>query len=374
MPLQEAAASRWQELAAGAALPLREPWMAAERGRVGRASDVVVAGGLAARVLLVDVDEPRTGYTLADLLGQRDASPGWLPTGPTVFVGALGARLPAVVGDLCGPPTACEALLHQIEDWARDRGAHAVAVGPVPGTHEWSGLEGVLASAGYRPVTQLPEAVLHIDETGMSGVLERLPQGQRKNVRRQIRVFERSGGRVERLATDRADNPEAAMLLRDHYRKFGHRATLADAADRLRRARAIPGASVLAATDDSGIRGISVVAVDLVRKELFSRLSACRRDTAFSYFNLIFYARVDEAAARGATTLHYGDTTYAPKVQRGCTLRGLTTYVRLIDTEPPDFVRRCAEVSASNLETVRSELPRGYDHLLDPLNLGGTRG
>ncbi|MFC0003449.1 peptidogalycan biosysnthesis protein [Micromonospora siamensis] len=371
MPPQHSTADRWRHLAARAALPLREAWMAAERGRVGRASTVVTAGGLAARALLVDADEPRTGYTLADLLDQRHSPPGWLPSGPTVFIGALGARLPAVVGD---PAGGHRALLDRIEEWARDRGAPAVAVGPVPRTAEWTELADGLTDAGYQPVTQPPEAVLDVDGTGLAGVLERLPRGQRKNVRRQMRVFAAGGGRVEVLPTERADDPRAAALLRDHYRKFGHRSTLADAADRLHRARAIPGALVLSATDDTGIRGVSVLAVDPVRRELFSRLSACRRDDDFTWFNLTFYARIDTAVARGATTLYYGDTTYTPKVQRGCTLRGLTTYVRLVDAEPPELARRCAAVSRSVLDAVRAELPRGHDHLLDPLEAGGNRG
>jgi hypothetical protein len=360
-------AAAWEDLASSAPVPLRGPWMTAERGRVGRACTVLTAAGSAATVLLVDIDEPRTGYTVTDLLGLRDAAAGWIPAGPTAFVSALGARLPAIVGNPAGEPERLRALVDRIEQWAADRGAAAVAIGPVPGTAEWSGLRAALASVPYRPIVQLPEAVLRIDGTGMGGVLERLSPGQRKNVRRQRRVFGRDGGRVERWSVDQLDIARAAGLLRDHYRKFGHRANLAEAADRLRRATSIPGSYVLAAVDESGIRGISVLVHDPVRREVFSRLSACRRDDAFSYFNLIFYARVDDAAARGATTLHYGDTTYAPKVQRGCELRGLTTYVRFLGDEPPELARRCATVSTSVIDAVRAELPSGYDRLLESL-------
>jgi hypothetical protein len=366
MSLKQSPWDQWSARAMDAPLPLRPAWMAAERGRIGRDPHVLTAGSAAAHVLLVEPHEPRIGYTVSDIVGSRDMPVPGLPSGPTAFVGALGARLPGVVWAE-GPALTNDlaALVTQVECWASSYGAIGVAVGPLPREPEWTALASALMGAGFQPVTQLPEAILHIDDTGMDGVLARLSRNQCKNVRRQRDVFHRSGGRVDISPVERVDQPETARLLRDHYRKFGHRASLTEAADRLRRAAALPGATALAVVDEDGLRGFSVLAVDPSRRELFSRIGACPRDNVFSYFNLVFYARVDEAAKRGVRTLYYGDETYAPKVQRGCVLRRLTMYVHFLGWEPPDLGQRCAARSRAAIEAVRAELPRGYDYLLE---------
>jgi uncharacterized protein len=107
---------------------------------------------------------------------------------------------------------------------------------------------------------------------------------------------------------------------REHYRRYGHRSTLASVHDRFERIVACAGdrLTVFRAQRDGVLLGV----LGLLEggRELYSRIIGCRPDRNCTYFELTYYAPVRHAIAREIRAIHYGPLSLDAKRQRGCTV------------------------------------------------------
>jgi predicted N-acyltransferase len=212
----------------------------------------------------------------------------------------------------------------------------------------------LLSAAGYgQPAAALmnTSALLTVPGDGYEGYLRALPRRRRGEVRREGRIFERSGlewsqGRLPE------DLPEVAELVETTYRHHGYPARdPADTLDMLeRQVRRFQGRNVLLVCREQGRLVGAVSGFGDGRTLVLPWLGIdyeVAKDSAL-YFNLGYYIPIRYAAQAGYTTIDYGVEALHAKVLRGMSLR--TTWGLV---EPaPDLAERWPEVvEAHNTRT-----------------------
>jgi len=228
-----------------------------------------------------------------------------------------------------------------------------------------------LRARGFHRVAQRPTTVLDLRQTRTwSQYLARLPKPRRTAVAHERNAFP-ADARVTVVPLPELDDGTrdgVADVLAAHDTAKGQQMTAARMtrtlcdltevfADRVEAMVCILGGRVAGAV----IRLVDEA--DLAVKMYGADPKLLPREV-FPYFNLCFYETIERAGGCGVDTVHYGPTTYAAKLRRGCRLRPLTVWVRTDGTDDTD-----GNGPATDLHCVDSFRRRALAHvygLADP--------
>ncbi|MDX3376091.1 GNAT family N-acetyltransferase [Streptomyces sp. ME02-6991-2A] len=187
----------------------------------------------------------------------------------------------------------------------------------------------LLRERGYVGMAAAGDSVLEIDpEWGGLQDYATVERRRGKRVRQEVDAFRASGATIREVDVA-ALGARHAELHAAHLRRYGHDAT-EDSSRRLISAiQQWPAGRplVLEIVRNGTVDGF-LVAYEW-GGELFASMLGISLDTPYGYFNLIYYEPVRRAVEAGLSRIHFGPGTYQAKRQRGCTVRPLTSYVRV---------------------------------------------
>ncbi|MCX5195078.1 GNAT family N-acetyltransferase [Streptomyces sp. NBC_00249] len=189
----------------------------------------------------------------------------------------------------------------------------------------------LLKERGYIGLTAAGDSVLELDPAW--GGLEDYAAAERrrgKRVRHEVDAFRAAGATIRQVDVA-ALGARHAELHAAHLRRYGHDAT-EDSSRRLISAiQQWPAGRplVLEIVQDGTVEGF-LVAYEW-GDELFASMLGISPEAPYGYFNLIYYEPIRRAVAAGLSRIRFGPGTYQAKRQRGCTVRPLTSYVRVPD-------------------------------------------
>ncbi|MFH8409102.1 GNAT family N-acetyltransferase [Streptomyces sp. NPDC018019] len=262
----------------------------------------------------------------ADLTGAADYLAG-LPAEP------VSSLMPSLVAGgrhlgntrvLYGPQATAgdlDTLVAAAESRARDAGAASIAFLYLDENDRL--LASVLATRRYASYTSGRYSSLHIPSDGFDGCLASLPRKRRVSIRAERRKLRDADTSVAVESLDRADLPRFAELEAELLRKYGIDWRPDQSLPQLRQVRDRFGedAFAIVARGDGQIRGFGLVLRH--KGHWYARQTgydyAYQRKSGLPlYFELLYYRLVEEAAAAGVTTVHYGLGSEETKRSRGC--------------------------------------------------------
>lgn len=196
-------------------------------------------------------------------------------------------------------------------------------------------LSRVLVERGYVMAAARPVAVLDVNWRSLDEYIEtlkRASKGWASAVRNEINRFRKSGAVVEPLSARDEDYARVCELLNAHYERLNGRSPrylpqmlramhtelgddLVARVSRAARGGAITGACI-------GVRSGSDAAIKWIGID--HRSSGAN----FTYFNLGYYAMVQELSELGARRIWFGNAAYDAKIKRGCRLVECRVFVR----------------------------------------------
>jgi hypothetical protein len=200
----------------------------------------------------------------------------------------------------------------------------------------------VASACGGFAVLHSADAELAVPAGGLAELAESARREDRRNWRRELRVFADHGGTVEWCPlTPDLVTPLAALIgaTRTKYGSPG-------GAERVRcelAAQQLTGAAAMAVVCfvRSGGRILAAAVFYRWRDRLCGRYWGCAEDAPpYSYYVLTNYAAVDWAAARGFRVLHLSVSNWPAKVSRGAGLRPQAMVVDLFGPAPAAQVVR----------------------------------
>ncbi|MEV4709547.1 GNAT family N-acetyltransferase [Actinoplanes sp. NPDC049316] len=182
-----------------------------------------------------------------------------------------------------------------------------------------------LVACGARAGFAGADAVIQPPPGGVEGYLSSFPSKARREMRREMRVFEAAGYQVTRSPLSECW-AEAGALQFNIQRKYGHETTLeAEQASLRNQAAALDAHSlVLGVRADSRLTGFLLLyrwAGTLYARVTGFDYDALRR--AYEYFNLTYYRPIALLDELGLTQLHLGTGSLDTKIDRGAVLRPL---------------------------------------------------
>lgn len=213
------------------------------------------------------------------------------------------------------------ALVEAAESRARHAGAASVAFLYLDENDRL--LADVLAARGYASYTSGRYSSLHIPSDGFDGYLASLPRKRRVSIGAERRKLRGADTSVTVESLDSADLARFAELEAELLRKYGIDWRFDQSLPQLRQVRDCFGddAFAIVARGDGQIRGFGLILRH--NGHWYARQTgydyAYQRKSGLPlYFELIYYRLVEEAAAAGVTTIHYGLGSEETKRSRGC--------------------------------------------------------
>ncbi|MFF9818672.1 GNAT family N-acetyltransferase [Streptomyces sp. NPDC014006] len=184
-------------------------------------------------------------------------------------------------------------------------------------------LADVLAERGYRSHTSGRHSRLRVPEDGYDGYLTALPRKRRVSVAAERRRIRQSGIDVSVESLDEVDLARCAELEAELLGKYGITWAPDQSLPQLRQVRDCFGddAFAVVARAEGSLRAFGLI---LRRGDhWYARQTgydyAYQRRTGLPlYFELLYYRLVEEAAAAGVSTIHYGLGSTETKRSRGC--------------------------------------------------------
>jgi predicted N-acyltransferase len=235
----------------------------------------------------------------------------WFPALLCAYPGL--AAYPVGAGD---DPELVATLLAGIVDWAAGRRIRTVVVGFVQ--PELEAFAGPAAAAGFRALPVATRANLPLAGRTAAQVFASFSAQQRNNLRRLRRKLDARGVRVVELdrPLDRLDR--LVELRCEHFRQHGKPPDPAEERSWLGPLLSTFGSrvTVFGAVDGSGLGGFSLFVDD---GQWWNAFAVARLDPDV-YFELMYHAPIEHAAARGLAEISFGYGTGEAKRRRGCEL------------------------------------------------------
>lgn len=147
-----------------------------------------------------------------------------------------------------------------------------------------------------------------------------LPSKRRQTVRNEVRRFVRSGGEISVHGPEALGDDVAALLV-EHTLRHGIWTSIDRERMRFARVKQYLGDAVrLFAARQAGSLVGAGVAFEHADTLYCRQVGISEAAGPFTYFNLVYYAAVRFAAAKGLQRIDFGHQSYEPKLRRGCEL------------------------------------------------------
>lgn len=266
-----------------------------------------------------------------------------------------GGYLPGLVGDR--RPDAVAALLDGLDAAAAEWGCPVTAVPHVP---DGDPLAAMLTGRGFVGSAVLAQARLDLAWPDFDGYVATLPKRRRNKIRRERREFAEAAlvVRADEIGTRGA---EMAELHAAQLRSYGHHTVTAERLrglmDRIERHLA-PWCRILVAERDGRLEGFALSYEHSGELHLKMTGFSGYAQEHFGYFNMTYYAVIEDALRRGLRTVFFGPLSYRAKVVRGCRLAPRSTYVR-VPSELRDEVAELAGLIDRYNRAVFAEMGKG---------------
>ncbi|MFT4083920.1 MAG: GNAT family N-acetyltransferase [Nocardioides sp.] len=284
------------------------------------------------------VQREPSGYPLLDVdLLNPVTSPFLDQAGPADPVTSPGLELPCLwlvmpglttftIGPGAADPATGARLVDAIERWAASQG-FATVIAPYTSAQD-TALSSALAGAGWIDVPLTEEAWLVVPAGGWAEHLATLPQHRRKQLRRERRHLAEAGVVTGLARPDELD--ACARLLVQQRTKYGRLTTLDQERAQLDRLRRLADHVVVVARAGQDGSPLSFVLFSVLGADWHAMATGTdytdeRANRA--YFEVLFYAATDHAAAAGARRICYGHGTVEAKRRRGCDMVGVTAWL-----------------------------------------------
>ncbi|MGV9884410.1 GNAT family N-acetyltransferase [Streptomyces sp. NPDC003006] len=181
-----------------------------------------------------------------------------------------------------------------------------------------------LATRGYTSYTTGRYSTLHVpDDGGFDAYLAALPRKRRVSIASERRRIRESGLRVRLTSLDETDLDRCADLESGLLAKYGIDIRPEQVLAQIRQVRDVFGddAFAVVAETDGEVRGFGLILRH--GDHWYARQTgydyAYQKSTGLAlYFEVLYYRLVEEAAAAGVRTLHYGLGSEQAKRSRGC--------------------------------------------------------
>ncbi|GHH00379.1 GNAT family N-acetyltransferase [Streptomyces rubradiris] len=215
-------------------------------------------------------------------------------------------------------------LVAAAETLARRAGAASVCFLYLGDTAESDRCLGKLLTArGYESFTSGQYSTLRVPEDGYEGYLAALPRKRRVSVAAERRRIRAAGVRTTLEPLAAADLARFAALEAELLRKYGIAWAPDQSLPLLHQVRDLFGddAFAMVARADGEIRGFTLVlrhGTDWYARQTGYDYAYQRSSGLPLYFELVYYRLLEEAAAAGVSTLHYGLGSTDTKRSRGC--------------------------------------------------------
>lgn len=313
----------WALVAEGGAPEAQVGWRLADEGRIASLQRYLIfaeagepVGGLVCA--LVRGDERNNSYNI-ELRAQAehtDADVGRLLPGLVSAATRTSSGLTLRRGLTPGVRDGvCSTALEEFHNAADRLGTKSTAFMGISAQDD-SSLLPALRRAGYRLVASEDVAVLRLPGVDFDDYVRGLSPNGSNNLRKEESRFLRAGCSI--VMGDASNLTEAhAMLLLQHYQKFGHDADLPAVKDRLNRFSFMVPLRLATALDASG-SVLGFAAYSHNGTHAVARFSAFRENRVAAYFNTLFYALIRDAYAHALVSIDYGTGTRTAKSRRGC--------------------------------------------------------
>ena len=186
-------------------------------------------------------------------------------------------------------------------------------------------LAGTLDARGYLSYTTGRYSTLRVPEDGFDGYLASLPRKRRVSIGAERRRMRESQARVGVESLEAADLPRFAELETALLAKYGIDIRPDQVLAQIRQIRDCFGddAFAVVAHAEGAVRGFGLILRH--GDHWYARQTgydyAYQESTGLPlYFEVLYYRLLEEAAAAGATVLHYGLGSEQAKRSRGCTV------------------------------------------------------
>ncbi|PNE40112.1 MULTISPECIES: GNAT family N-acetyltransferase [Streptomyces] len=215
-----------------------------------------------------------------------------------------------------------EALVRAAEALATDAGLASAAFLYLD--EQDTELTRILDSRGYRSCTTGHYSVLQVPPEGFESYLAALPRKRRSSVSAERRRIREAGLRVDAEPLATADLPRLAELESALLAKYAIDIRPDELLPLMHQVRDYFGddAFVMVAHADGGIRGFAMILRHgdqwYTRQTGYDYAYQARTGLPV-YFEVLYYRLLEEAAAAGVRTLHYGLGSVQAKRSRGCT-------------------------------------------------------
>lgn len=190
-----------------------------------------------------------------------------------------------------------------------------------------------LRRRGYLPSTHVPLSYLDIAWGSFDEYLSHLntvTRGARKDIRRQINRFYKSGAEIFELGSEPVTNEDLHKVLelnarRHNQKPFGFRASFFSEL----KANLGDQAKVYVCRNEGCITSVSLMlCANGVAQLPLIGIDHDRAGNNFTYFNLAHYRPIHDAVEAGFRRMYFGRSLYELKARRGCRRIRLTLYLK----------------------------------------------
>ena len=296
---------------------------------------------------------PRSRELRARLAASGPAPQRWLPS----LVVMLPGYECTPVGPDAGDAAATAALVDGALRWAADEGIATVAA--LYTRPEATALAGALAGRGFVRLPVTPTWELPLPGDGLPDYLAALPSKRRIEARRELRLLEETGVRIEPVdpgpgldghGLDESVFDELVRLRCQLVAKY-RGAQRDPAAERAKLRRIVDDVAggrphVLLATAGATVLGFALFAEHHGMWHCLALGSDYGdRRSRLTYFGTAYYRAAEHAYRCGVRTIGYGLGAWQAKRARGCLATPLTGWVHTTDLELAATVRTSARVT-----------------------------
>ncbi|MEV0274585.1 GNAT family N-acetyltransferase [Hamadaea sp. NPDC050747] len=197
-----------------------------------------------------------------------------------------------------------------------------------------------LVKKGYARTLINADSRLDIAWNSLDEYVAWLPRSRRYDVKREIRAFREAGYRVTVDGGDAIDE-RLSELYAGLQRRFGFPAEPGAVLAGFQRVRERLDAKMRVFVARDGDEPLGFVLALEHEGVLYTRQAGFTRGTGsssnFIYFNTLFYEMIAYAIDRGLRGIEYGTESFGAKLQRGCRLRAIESYVRSTSAAPEEL-------------------------------------